>query len=51
MILLPVHRQNQFFKIAEYLIMTFTFKTFKNPAVEVVIGLIDMVGDILPFGR
>jgi hypothetical protein len=35
------------FKIVDNLIMVFAFNTFQNPAVEFVIGSIDMVGNIL----
>ena len=51
MILLPVHGPYQPFKIVNDLIMPFAFNTFKNLAVKIVIGLIDMVGDFLSFGR
>ena len=51
MILLPMYRPYQFFKIVDDLIMMFAFNTFKNTAVELVIGFIDTVGNFLSFCR
>jgi hypothetical protein len=41
MILLPVYRPYQFFKIVDDLSMPFALNACENPVVEVVIGLID----------
>jgi hypothetical protein len=50
MLLLSAHRRHQFLKMIDSGLVTCVFDAFKNPIVEIVIGLIDLIGNFLAIG-